>query len=43
MEKGLIDGAEWRFFKSSNTGKIGPSGPLQEFLENAGIDVIKNK
>ena len=32
-----IKGAHWHFFRSSITGKIGPSEPLKKFLEERGI------
>ena len=32
-----IQGAHWHFFRSSITGKIGPSEPLKKFLEERGI------
>jgi hypothetical protein len=34
-----IEGATWHFFQSPVTGLGGPSGPLQEALEAAGISV----
>jgi hypothetical protein len=34
-----IDGATWHFFQSPVTGLAGPSGPLREALEAAGIVV----
>ena len=33
-----IQGAHWHFFRSSITGKIGPSEPLKKFLEERGIE-----
>ncbi len=36
---GQLKGAVWHFFESPVTGKIGPSGPLQNALENASIGV----
>ena len=32
-----IKGAQWHFFRSSITGKRGPSEPLKKFLEERGI------
>ena len=40
IQSGQIKGAAWHFFKSPQTGKIGPSAPLREALENVGIKVI---
>jgi len=34
-----VEGYTWHFFQSPVTGRIGPSGPLQQALENAGIGV----
>ena len=30
----------WHFFRSADTGKIGPSAPLKKLLEGYGIKVI---
>jgi len=38
-----IKGAEWHFFKSGKTGKIGPSKGLRTYLENNGIKVVIHK
>jgi len=39
-----IRGAVWHFFRSPVTGMVGPSGPLKEALENAGIrHIIHNR
>ena len=32
-----IKGAHWHFFRSSITGKVGPSEPLKKYLEEHGI------
>lgn len=40
MAKGDVNGVTWHFFKSPVTGKGGPSGPLRDALEKAGIKVI---
>lgn len=37
IEQGVIKGANWNFFKSDVTGKVGASKPLLEFLEQHGI------
>ncbi|MBI1927842.1 hypothetical protein HYR99_26835 [Candidatus Poribacteria bacterium] len=42
MTKGKIGGATWDFFRSPVTGKIGPSEPLREALENAGIQIVEH-
>lgn len=34
-----VRGATWRFFQSPRTGVGGPSAPLRQALELAGIDV----
>jgi hypothetical protein len=36
---GQVSGVTWHFFQSPVTGLSGPSGPLLEALEQAGIDV----
>ena len=38
IQKGKIKGAEWHFFRSAITGKIGASLELRRFLYNHGID-----
>ena len=35
-----IQGSVWHFFQSPATGVGGPSGPLRQALENAGIGVV---
>jgi len=35
-----IDGAVWHFFESPLTGAGGPSGPLRQALESAGIGIV---
>jgi hypothetical protein len=40
VETREIEGAAWHFYRSPLTGRIGPSAPLQLFLENHGIEVI---
>jgi len=40
IRKNSIDGAVWHFYKSPITGKGTPSGPLQSFLKENGIDFI---
>ena len=37
MRNGDIEGAHWHFFRSGVTGKIGPSAPLRNLLEEHGI------
>lgn len=37
IKKGQINGAEWHFFRSADTGKIGASKPLLNFLKQNGI------
>lgn len=37
IKKGQINGAEWNFFRSADTGKIGVSKQLLQFLEQNGI------
>jgi RHS repeat-associated protein len=37
IKKGQINGAEWNFFRSADTGKIGASKQLLQFLEQNGI------
>jgi filamentous hemagglutinin len=37
---GQIRGATWHFFQSPVTGLGGPSGPLLQALEEAGIGVV---
>ena len=36
----LVEKSVWHFYRSPITGKIGPSGPLMEQLDNAGIKII---
>ncbi len=38
IEQGIIKGANWNFFKSDVTGKVGASKPLLEFHEQHGIE-----
>ena len=40
MQTNKIQGAIWNFYRSPVTGKIGPSGPLGEFLNQNGIPFI---
>ena len=40
LAKGTIDSSMWHFYRSPVTGQIGPSGPLEEALGEAGIDHI---
>jgi hypothetical protein len=40
MQTGQIQGANWHFFMSPITGAGGPSGPLLEALQSAGIGVM---
>ena len=40
VKTGVIDGAEWHFYRSANTGAIGPSAPLRVFLEQNGIKCV---
>ncbi len=40
FNEGVIEGVEWHFFKSGKTGKVGPSGPLKDYLEGLGIKVV---
>ena len=40
MASGEIRGATWHFFRSSVTGKIGPSAPLRQALGDAGIGIV---
>jgi hypothetical protein len=35
-----IQGATWHFFRSSVTGRIGPSAPLRQALEEAGMRIV---
>jgi RHS repeat-associated protein len=37
---GRIEGATWHFFQSPVTGVGGPSGPLRQALEQAGIGIV---
>ncbi|MEL7648778.1 MAG: hypothetical protein AAGU76_11835, partial [Sedimentibacter sp.] len=37
IEQGAIKGANWNFFRSDVTGKVGASKPLLDFLEQHGI------
>jgi RHS repeat-associated protein len=37
IKKGQINGAEWNFFRSADTGKIGASKQLIQFLKQNGI------
>ncbi|HJV15999.1 MAG TPA: hypothetical protein VJ546_01195 [Bacillales bacterium] len=37
IKKGQINGAEWNFFRSADTGKIGASKQLLQFLKQNGI------
>lgn len=37
VQNDLIKGSHWHFFKSPKTGKIGPSKPLMEFMQQNGI------
>lgn len=37
IKEGQIEGATWHFFKSANTGKIGASKQLLDFLKQNGI------
>ncbi|ETA66628.1 SpvB family protein [Methanolobus tindarius DSM 2278] len=34
------NGVEWHFYRSGKTGKIGPSTPLRQMLEDNGIKVV---
>lgn len=43
IEQGVIKGANWNFFKSDVTGKVGASKPLLEFLEQHGITYTIHK
>jgi hypothetical protein len=40
MQAGKIDGSIWNFYRSPVTGKIGPSGPLSDFLNQNNIPVV---
>ena len=40
LSSGAVNGVEWHFFGSS-TG-LGPTGPLQQALSNAGFSIIKH-
>lgn len=40
ISKGEIDAAEWNFYRSGITGKIGPSQPLLDFLNQHGIKYV---
>lgn len=35
-----VDSVVWHFFRSADTGKIGPSAPLANLLKSPGITVI---
>jgi RHS repeat-associated protein len=37
---GDIKRAVWHFYESPVTGLVGPSGPLREFLEQLGIEIV---
>lgn len=41
----LVDGRvkkiDWMFYRSPVTGKVGPTGPLREYLDRRGIGVIE--
>ncbi|MBP2377291.1 hypothetical protein JOF42_000786 [Microbacterium phyllosphaerae] len=37
VDEGLIEGAHWHFFASSESNSIGPSGPVVTLLEDLGI------
>jgi RHS repeat-associated protein len=39
IESGQIQGATWNFFRSPKTGKIGPSQPLRDALQENGINI----
>jgi hypothetical protein len=39
-QKGEIDASIWHFYRSPVTGKIGPSGPLGNFLNQNNIPVV---
>jgi filamentous hemagglutinin len=39
MASTQIKGAVWHFFRSPKTGLVGPSAPLRNALEEAGIGV----
>lgn len=43
IEQGTIKGANWNFFKSDVTGKVGASKPLLEFLAKHGITYTIHK
>ena len=40
LNDGIVDAVEWHFFRSGNTGKIGPSKTLIEMLIENGIKVV---
>jgi hypothetical protein len=40
LEKGLVNGVVWHFFRRRSDGRIGPSANLRERLENNGIMLI---
>ena len=40
LQSGQAKFAEWHFFVSQATGKGGPSGPLRQALEEAGIKIV---
>lgn len=37
LQKGRVNAIEWEFTRSAVTGKVGPTGPLRQALQNAGI------
>jgi len=37
-----IQGATWHFYRSATTGKAGPSAPLEKFLREHGIKIVKH-
>lgn len=42
IAKGRIQGATWHFYRSATTGKAGPSAPLEKFLREHGINIVKH-
>jgi filamentous hemagglutinin len=40
MQTQQVEGAVWNFYRSPVTGKIGPSGPLSDFLIQNNIPVV---
>jgi RHS repeat-associated protein len=40
LNTGQVNGVVWHFFTSPVTGQVGPSGPLLQALQNAGITVV---